>query len=40
MSVLHPRWLYPPHGGWTNAFFLSARLLPLLVRLRRAGLLT
>ena len=32
MSILHPRWLYPPHGGWTNAFFLAARLLPLLVR--------
>lgn len=34
MRVLHPRWLYPPCGGWTNAFFLFARLLPTLVRLR------
>jgi lipopolysaccharide exporter len=34
LPVLHPRWLYPPHGGWTNAFFLFARLLPLLARLR------
>jgi teichuronic acid biosynthesis glycosyltransferase TuaC len=35
MRVLHPRWLYPPYGGWTNAFFLFARLLPTLARLRR-----
>jgi PST family polysaccharide transporter len=34
LQVLHPRWLYPPYGGWTNAFFLFARLLPLLARLR------
>ncbi|HEX2458093.1 MAG TPA: oligosaccharide flippase family protein, partial [Vicinamibacterales bacterium] len=34
MHVLHPRWLYPPYGGWTNAFFLFARLLPVLARLR------
>ena len=34
MPVLHPRWLYPPHGGWTNAFYLFVRLLPMLVRLR------
>jgi glycosyltransferase involved in cell wall biosynthesis len=34
MPVLHPRWLYPPHGGWTNAFFLFVRLLPLITRLR------
>jgi PST family polysaccharide transporter len=34
LQVLHPRWLYPPHGGWTNAFFLFARLLPMLARLR------
>jgi PST family polysaccharide transporter len=34
IQVLHPRWLYPPYGGWTNAFFLFARLLPTLARLR------
>jgi lipopolysaccharide exporter len=34
LQVLHPRWLYPPYGGWTNAFFLFARLLPVLARLR------
>ena len=34
LQVMHPRWLYPPYGGWTNAFFLSVRLLPILVRLR------
>ena len=34
IQVLHPRWLYPPYGGWTNAFFLFVRLLPMLVRLR------
>ncbi|HEY7057263.1 MAG TPA: glycosyltransferase [Vicinamibacterales bacterium] len=34
LEVLHPRWLYPPSGGWTNAFFLFGRLLPALVRLR------
>jgi glycosyltransferase involved in cell wall biosynthesis len=34
MPVLHPRWLYPPYGGWANAFFLFARLLPELARLR------
>jgi glycosyltransferase involved in cell wall biosynthesis len=35
IAVFHPRWLYPPWGGWTNAFFLFARLLPALARLRR-----
>ncbi len=34
MQVLHPRWLYPPYGGWANAFFLFARLLPMLASLR------
>lgn len=34
LRVLHPRWVYPPRGGWANAFFLFARLLPLLTRLR------
>ena len=34
MRVVHPRWLYPPYGGWANAFFLFARLLPTLARLR------
>jgi len=34
VRVLHPRWLYPPYGGWANAFFLFARLLPTLASLR------
>lgn len=34
IQVLHPRWLYPPHGGWTNALFLFVRLLPMLAKLR------
>jgi glycosyltransferase involved in cell wall biosynthesis len=34
LHVLHPRWLYPPFGGWANAFFLAVRLLPTLARLR------
>jgi glycosyltransferase involved in cell wall biosynthesis len=34
LHVLHPRWLYPPRGGWVNAFFLFARLLPQLAWLR------
>jgi lipopolysaccharide exporter len=34
LHVLHPGWIYPPYGGWTNAFFLFARLLPMLRRLR------
>jgi len=34
LQVMHPRWLYPPYGGWANAFFLSVRLLPILARLR------
>src|SRR5260370_42476415 len=32
IDVLHPRWLYPPYGGWLNAFFLFARLLLPAVR--------
>jgi lipopolysaccharide exporter len=35
LPVLHPRWLYPPRGGWTNAFFLFARLLPMVTGVRR-----
>lgn len=34
MQILHPRWLYPPYGGWANAFFLFARLLPAVARIR------
>ena len=34
MQILHPRWLYPPYGGWANAFFLFARLLPTVARIR------
>lgn len=35
VDVEHPRWLYPPYGGWTNAFFLAARLVGPLARFRR-----
>lgn len=34
LQVLHPRWVYPPYGGWANAFFLFARLLPALARIQ------
>lgn len=34
VRVLHVRWLYPPFGGWLNAFFLYLRLLWPLARLR------
>jgi teichuronic acid biosynthesis glycosyltransferase TuaC len=33
-QVLHIRWLYPPLGGWVNAFLLFARLLWPAARLR------
>jgi teichuronic acid biosynthesis glycosyltransferase TuaC len=32
--VHHMRWLYPPLGGWLNAFFLYLRLLCPVARLR------
>jgi len=32
--VFHPRWFYPPFGGWLNAFFLYLRLLWPVARLR------
>src|ERR1051326_379332 len=35
-QIYHPRWLYPPYGGWTNAFFLFARLLWPVARFHRA----
>lgn len=35
IEVFHPRWLYPPYGGWLNAFFLFARLLWPVARLRK-----
>jgi PST family polysaccharide transporter len=34
IQVFHPRWLYPPYGGWANAFFLFVRLLPAVVGLQ------
>ena len=37
LRVLHPRWLYPPYGGWANALFLFARLLPTVARLQSRG---
>src|SRR3954447_22883755 len=33
--VHYPRWAYLPWGGYTSAFFLAARLIPLLRKLRR-----
>jgi len=33
-TILHLRWLYPPFGGWLNAFFLYLRLLWPVARLR------
>jgi teichuronic acid biosynthesis glycosyltransferase TuaC len=35
VDVFHPRWLYPPYGGWTNAFFLAGRLLWPVARFHR-----
>jgi glycosyltransferase involved in cell wall biosynthesis len=37
LCVLHPRWVYPPYGGWANAFFLAVRLLPTVTYLRVCG---
>ncbi len=37
IEVFHPRWLYPPRGGWLNPNFLFARLLAAISRLRRQG---
>ena len=38
IQVLHIRWLYPPMGGWVNAFLLFAQLLWPVARLwRRPG---
>ncbi|MBZ5595211.1 MAG: glycosyltransferase [Acidobacteriia bacterium] len=34
IRVFHVRWLYPPLGGWLNAFFLYLRLLLPVARLR------
>ena len=34
LEVFYPRWFYPPHGGFLNAWFLAARLLPYVRRLR------
>ncbi|HTS61387.1 MAG TPA: glycosyltransferase [Candidatus Acidoferrales bacterium] len=36
IRIFHARWLYPPFGGWLNAFFLYLRLLWPVVRLRRS----
>jgi teichuronic acid biosynthesis glycosyltransferase TuaC len=35
LEVRHPRWVYPPYGGWLNPFFLSARLFWPALRLHR-----
>ena len=34
-EVLYPRWIYPPRGGFANAFFLFFRLLWPLRRFKR-----
>src|ERR1700730_14090794 len=34
-QVFYPRWIYPPHGGFINAFFLFFRLLWPLRRFKR-----
>jgi teichuronic acid biosynthesis glycosyltransferase TuaC len=36
-TVLYPRWIYPPQGGFVNAFCLFFRLLLPLYRLNRKG---
>ncbi len=35
VRVYHPRWFYPPLGGWTNAWWLNWNLGGWLERLRR-----
>ncbi len=35
LAVYHPKWLYPPFGGWTNGYWLAARLLSTLGRIRK-----
>jgi teichuronic acid biosynthesis glycosyltransferase TuaC len=35
LLVHYPRWAYLPGGGYTSAFFLAARLIPLLRKIRR-----
>ena len=35
VQVLYPRWIYPPHGGFFNAFCLFLRILWPLKRLKR-----
>jgi teichuronic acid biosynthesis glycosyltransferase TuaC len=35
VEVFYPRWFYPPHGGVVNAWFLAARMLPFLRRVRQ-----
>lgn len=37
IQILHPRWLYPPKGGWLNAFCLFARILVPMARLKARG---
>jgi glycosyltransferase involved in cell wall biosynthesis len=35
LEVFYPRWVYPPYGGFLNAWFLAARMIPFLRKLRR-----
>ena len=36
-KIFHPRWLYPPFGGWLNAFCLYLRLLWPVARLHSSS---
>jgi glycosyltransferase involved in cell wall biosynthesis len=36
MEIWHPRWLYPPGGGFLNAYLLSSQLRRPLARLRKS----
>jgi teichuronic acid biosynthesis glycosyltransferase TuaC len=36
IEVFYPRWFYPPQGGFLNSWFLAARLIPFLRKLRRS----
>lgn len=35
LEVYHPKWLYPPMGGWTNSYWLAAGLWRTLRRIRK-----
>ena len=35
LVVYHPKWFYPPLGGWTNGYWLAARLGSTLRQIRK-----